>query len=551
MLKNHHALTRLLTALLGLSWLLSGLVSPAVAQGTQNLFVDNEAVAGRVANSIQRSVPAQFTTLAISRIKLENTQLNLNINELIDYINVKVVRTQRFRVTDRSKLQLILQEQRIQLSEFVTPNEYRELGNILGVQLFIYGSIYKETLILKAIDVQNSSIVWADAFPLFEERDHYLLLNDLNGKFIDSLRRDEDRLKEEKIRRVSFWSIDTPKSFTSEEVMDYLTVAISQESLLSVVDRENLKLIYQEQKLNTAAFIDENQARRLGELYGVDAFVYGSINTRPDGELVASLKMMSIYTGVIFWADLIKFGVPLREQTALVNPFTKKLQQRKPQDAKDQVLIPGGVFVMGSNDPLYSDSSPERTVRVKAFLIDIREVTQDQYYEFVQRTGHREPVGWQEGRYPDGQADHPVVGVTWEDAKFYCQYVGKRLLTEIEWERAIRGPKGRKYPWNGTGFAPNFAVTRESGAEGSVSVNERNRDVTPEGVMHLSGNVREFVADHYRPYTSGASEAGGVERVVRGSSWAFNAFEAAGYYRGHTRPNLAWPDTGFRCGKTL
>jgi formylglycine-generating enzyme required for sulfatase activity/curli biogenesis system outer membrane secretion channel CsgG len=527
------------------------LLLPLSAQA-QGPYVDNEALAGRIANSLERQVPAQYTTLAISRVKQENKQLNFNVNELIDYANVKIVRTQRFRVTDRSKLQLILKEQRIQLSELVSPNDYKELGRLLGVQLFVYGSIYSDSLVLKAIDVQTSSIVWADAFPLFDDRNRYLMMNDLNGKLVDSLSRDKTRLDEERIRRVSFWSIDVPQPLISEEVMDYLTVAFSQESLMSVVDRENLKLIYQEQKLNQNVFIDEGEARRLGELYGVDAFIYGSVSTRPDGELVASLKMMSIYTGVIVWADLIKFGVPLEEKkVALINPFTKKIQQRKPEDAKDQVLIPGGVFVMGSNDPLYGGSEPERTVRVKSFLIDTHEVTNDQYYEFVQRTGHRIPVGWTDGRYPDGQADFPVVGVTWEDAKLYCQYAGKRLLMEVEWERAIRGEKGRKYPWNGTGFAPSFSVTRESGSETPVSVYQNNRDVTPEGVYHLSGNVREYVADFYRPYATGSSDAGGVERVVRGGSWAFSAFEAAGYHRGKSRPNLAWPDTGIRCGKTL
>ena len=127
----------------------------------QGKFVDNEILAGRIANSVHQKIDRRYNTLAISRIRLKDKTVRINVNELIDYSNVKIVRGRRFRVTDRSKLQLLLKEQRIQLSEFVSPNEYRELGMLLGVQLFIYGNVYSDTLVLKAIDVQNSQIVWA------------------------------------------------------------------------------------------------------------------------------------------------------------------------------------------------------------------------------------------------------------------------------------------------------------------------------------------------------------------------------------------------------
>ena len=187
----------------------------------QSNFIDNEILATRISNSIHRNIDQRYSTLAISRIRVFDKQVPLNVDELIDYTNVKIVRGKRFRVTDRSKLQLLLKEQRIQLSEFVSPNEYKELGMLLGVQLFIYANAYKDSLVFKAIDVQNSSIVWAETFTLFENHNNYDLLNDFSGKLIESISNDSETFKNEKIKKVSFWKIDTPKRFIDVEVMDY------------------------------------------------------------------------------------------------------------------------------------------------------------------------------------------------------------------------------------------------------------------------------------------------------------------------------------------
>ena len=118
-----------------------------------------------------------------------------------------------------------------------------------------------------------------------------------------------------------------------------MTVALSTQGAVNVVDRENLQLIYQEQKLNQQVFIDESQARRLGELYGVDAFMYGKITSKPDGSYLASLKLMSIFSGVIIWADLIKFSLPEeKEKGKLMNPFTRKIQKSGKRKANSCLL---------------------------------------------------------------------------------------------------------------------------------------------------------------------------------------------------------------------
>ena len=444
-------------------------------------------------------------------------------------------------------MQLILNEQRIQLSDVVTPNEYRQLGKVLGVQLFIYGTLYTDALVLKAIDVQNSAIVWADIFTLNPNSIPHLTLMGLGNKTAESLQKESQALKGEKIRNISFWNIDTNQSFDSQRVMDYLSAILYQKSSLVLIDRENLKLLAQEQALNQEAFIDESQARKLGQLYGVDAFLYGNI-TAKDAGYVASLKMMNIFTGVLLWADLVRFKPQQPKKQDFIDPFAAK---QKPTEQKPShigmALIQGGAFQQGSDDPSYS-SSPTQYVRVRSFWLDIYEVSNADYSKFVREKRHRSPIFWRNGRFETHDSNLPVVGVSWEDASLYCQFVNKRLPTESEWEYAARGAEGRKFTWTGAAFSPAFAITSESGVQQAKEARTVNRDTTPEGIRHLAGNVREFVADDFRHYYDSSSQKNN-EKVLKGSSWAYGSYEAAGFFRGQSKLNLAWQDVGFRCAR--
>jgi len=224
------------------------------------------------------------------------------------------------------------------------------------------------------------------------------------------------------------------------------------------------------------------------------------------------------------------------------------------------VLIPAGEFTMGTNDRL-PDEGPEHKVTLPAFYIDKYEVTNLQYKQFIDATNRKSPDHFRNRTFPDGKADHPVTHVTWYDANDYCQWAGKRLPTDEEWEKAARSPDARVYPW-GNDFDISKANTPQRwmvlGKDGDTTpVGAFPGGVNAYGLYDMSGNVWEWTASWYKPYPGNnriTENYGEKYKVLKGGSWWDCSFYKCGisaplYNRSFFLQSTKNKSFGFRCAK--
>lgn len=254
-------------------------------------------------------------------------------------------------------------------------------------------------------------------------------------------------------------------------------------------------------------------------------------------------------------------GILLAITSQRLTPF------KMPAPTEGMVFVPAGTFVMGS-ELGGDDERPMREVYLNAFYIDRYEVTNGEYVEFLntvedrlERCGGHDCIDtkdddpdshilYQAGRYAveTGYENHPAIKVSWYGAKAYCEYRGKRLPGEAEWEKAARGTDGMAYPW-GSEFDASRANTDYEVGD-TTPVGSYPDGISHYGAYDMAGNVWEWVADWYQAYPGsdyGSDFLGLKYKVVRGGSWNHPGYDARCTCRDIAHPARRILVVGFRC----
>lgn len=220
--------------------------------------------------------------------------------------------------------------------------------------------------------------------------------------------------------------------------------------------------------------------------------------------------------------------------------------------------VPAGEYQVGTDGA--TGILAVRRVRLAAFLLDLHEVTNQEYKNFIDRTQAEAPRQWVGRGFPAGLGDRPVVGISMEEASAYARWAGKRLPTALEWEAAARLPDGRPYPWGIDGTQGGAAVDTDSEAVRRASTNdpfllfENYKEFSSSALsgpaslncgafFNMFGNVRE--------YTSSVDAKAGNAAVVKGRCW-LDPVPATTLANAWLQPAGKHSfRTGFRCARSV
>ena len=218
------------------------------------------------------------------------------------------------------------------------------------------------------------------------------------------------------------------------------------------------------------------------------------------------------------------------------------------------IEIPGGPFILGS-DKFEPNEAPPQEVDLPTFFIDQFETTNAEFAQFAEATGYvteAENAGTKRNwrtYYEEGKDNHPVVKVAYADAEAYCEWMGKRLPTEFEWEKAAGGPDGLVYPW-GDSMDSTRVNGKASGLRGTTSAGSFSSGASPYGVEDMSGNVWEWTSSPFLAYPGSSYQDPFYSpdlRVTRGGGWFDEPRQLRASNRSAAAVETANDDLGFRC----
>jgi formylglycine-generating enzyme required for sulfatase activity len=292
-------------------------------------------------------------------------------------------------------------------------------------------------------------------------------------------------------------------------------------------------------------------------------------------------QLLGVGIKVKFRGIKVNFRGPSQTSNDVSSETTDASPSPDTSRQEDPVRVPSGTFVMGltDEDPLSIQNAGRKRITVSSFYIDRHEVTNAEYRDYLSRLSSDErqerlpdSTDWTEARTEeswevyfrgDYYLEYPVIRVTWDEARAYCQARGKRLPTEAEWEYAARaGYLGRVYPWGGLttrgqngDYLANFKAPEGYAADGYAFT--APVDAFPPndwGLRNMAGNVAEWTRDAYaqsydnlsdfNPHNRSEEES---RRVVRGGAWNSDSFFIGVGVRDTQPRDEASIEIGFRC----
>jgi formylglycine-generating enzyme required for sulfatase activity len=240
------------------------------------------------------------------------------------------------------------------------------------------------------------------------------------------------------------------------------------------------------------------------------------------------------------------------------------------------VKIPEGRFLRGSPPEVgLSDEHPQKQLHLSAFEIDLVPVTFGDFARFIEAGGYRQRALWSEAGWEALQRDgwarprfigepewshvtaqaQPVCGLSFWEAEAYAAYLGKRLPTEAEWEKAARGTKGPLYPW-GDEWIDGCCSARGGPVRAAPPVGSFPRGASPYGVLDMAGGVWEWCADWYQadyyaraPDRDPTGPPSGELKVARGGAWNALPLQNRTANRNAWKPTARFSNLGFRCAR--
>ncbi|MDM8519242.1 SUMF1/EgtB/PvdO family nonheme iron enzyme [Anaerolineales bacterium HSG6] len=276
-------------------------------------------------------------------------------------------------------------------------------------------------------------------------------------------------------------------------------------------------------------------------------------------------------------------ATPDLQTTATIEALEQQLSEARAKQTveavsaltRDMVRVPAGGFEMGflpDTDNIFNlsvtpeaDELPPRLVTLPEYWIDQTEVTNIAYRECVEVGVCQSQAGGNQLYHIDPtNNNYPVVNISWHDAKTYCEWLGKRLPTEAEWEKAARGTDGRVWAW-GNILKDNLSRPVERANvkggffEGPTDIYSHQQSASPYGAVDMTGNVWEWVNDWYSPTyydkrpnpdqnpLGPAKSNSEMKKVIRGGSFREFAVASRTDERNALVPKQRFPDVGFRC----